>query len=567
MGTVYRKTFTKPLPDDAEIVARKGNRFAKWKDRKGKARTAPLTTGRDGSERIVVESATYLAKFRDGEGIVQEVSTGCRDITAAKAKLAALERRAELVKGNVMTPSEDKIGRHQDTLLETHVAGYITHMEAKGCSQSHIDGTKLRLDVLQRDCGFTRLRQITREAMESWLVQRQTAGMAPRTRNSYLQAVGGFCNWCVEEARLLVNPLAKVGRANEDADKRRNRRSMLPAELQRLLFVTAVRPLAEYGRESVAKDKADVKGKRDTWKAAPLTFDELDAACERARARLKDNPTLIAELVRRGQERALIYKTLALTGLRRGELASVTVGDLRLDSANPVIVLNAANEKARRGAEIAIRADLADDLRGWLKCQTDARSAELEAAGVVSMQGQGRGLAPDTPLFNVPRQLVKVLDRDLEVAGIPKADERGHTLDVHALRHTFATLLSVGGVTPRTAQAAMRHSKMDLTMRVYTDPKSLDVQAALDVLPAWPLNESGEPNTQRATGTDGRTLAPTAHNLVQAESIGDKWGELAESSQEANKARKPKDLRAFQERGRRESNPQPLDRQSSALTN
>ena len=415
------------------------------------------------------------------------------------------------------------------------------------------------------------MRQVTREELERWLVHKQTAGMAPRTRNSYLQAVSGFCNWCVEEARLLVNPLAKVGRANEDADKRRNRRSMLPAELQRVLFVTATRPLAEYGRVSVAKDKAEVKRKRDTWKAAPLTFDELDSACERARDRLKDNPTLIAELVRRGQERALIYKTLALTGLRRGELASVTVGDLRLESANPVIVLNAANEKARRGAEIAIRADLADDLRGWLRCRTDARSAELDATGVVPMQGKGTGLAQDTPLFKVPKQLVKVLDRDLEVAGIAKTDERGHTLDVHALRHTFATLLSVGGVAPRTAQAAMRHSKIDLTMRVYTDPKLLDVQAALDVLPAWPLNESGEPNTQRATGTDGRTLAPTlaptSHNLVQAVSISDKCGELAELPQEVIKARKPKDLRAFQERGRRGSNPQPLDRQSSALTN
>jgi len=32
-----------------------------------------------------------------------------------------------------------------------------------------------------------------------------------------------------------------------------------------------------------------------------------------------------------------------------------------------------------------------------------------------------------------------------------------------------------GGLTPRTAQAAMRHSTIDLTMNVYTDPKLLDV--------------------------------------------------------------------------------------------
>ena len=57
------------------------------------------------------------------------------------------------------------------------------------------------------------------------------------------------------------------------------------------------------------------------------------------------------------------------------------------------------------------------------------------------------------------------------------------------MRHTFGTLLSKGGVTPRTAQAAMRHSKIDLTMNVYTDPKLLDVAGAMDALPALPLGD------------------------------------------------------------------------------
>lgn len=65
-----------------------------------------------------------------------------------------------------------------------------------------------------------------------------------------------------------------------------------------------------------------------------------------------------------------------------------------------------------------------------------------------------------------------------------KRDGRGGTLDVHALRTTFGTMLSKGGVAPRTAQAAMRHSDIRLTMGVYTDPKLLDVRGALDALPA-----------------------------------------------------------------------------------
>ena len=71
-----------------------------------------------------------------------------------------------------------------------------------------------------------------------------------------------------------------------------------------------------------------------------------------------------------------------------------------------------------------------------------------------------------------------------------------------------------GGVAPRTAQAAMRHSSIDLTMNVYTDPALLDVHGALDALPSLPLDGGNDDTTQeslKATGTDDhppRTLAP-----------------------------------------------------------
>ena len=55
------------------------------------------------------------------------------------------------------------------------------------------------------------------------------------------------------------------------------------------------------------------------------------------------------------------------------------------------------------------------------------------------------------------------------------------------MRHTFGTLLSKGGVTPRTAQAAMRHSDVNLTMNTYTDPKLLDVAGAMEAFRRCPL--------------------------------------------------------------------------------
>jgi integrase len=73
-----------------------------------------------------------------------------------------------------------------------------------------------------------------------------------------------------------------------------------------------------------------------------------------------------------GRERALIYKTMVLTGLRKLELASLTVSSLELDGPVTYAILDAANEKNRQGSEIPLRADLAEDLRQWLAEKLDA---------------------------------------------------------------------------------------------------------------------------------------------------------------------------------------------------
>ena len=53
---------------------------------------------------------------------------------------------------------------------------------------------------------------------------------------------------------------------------------------------------------------------------------------------------------------------------------------------------------------------------------------------------------------------------------------------MHALHHTFGTHLSKNGVPPRTAQAATRHSSLDFTMSVYTDPSLLGVAGGMAAL-------------------------------------------------------------------------------------
>ena len=351
MGSIRKKTFTKPLPLNAEVVVVKGETFAKVKPPKGRAVTYPVTTGKDGSQRIVVTSATFVAKFRDGSGIIQEVSTNCRDEGAARSVLAELERRAEMVRSGVLTAAEDRIADHAATPLADHVSGWLTSLRASGNSVRHIEDAERLTHRLCTECGFRSLRDIVASRVESWLSEKLDEDMAARTRNSYLQAVSGFCTWCVRNGRLSVNPLKVVSKADEASDRRRQRRAMTEDELKRLLFVARWRPLAEFGRESVRKDSDAVQSKRGTWTAAPLSFDGLDAAVERARKQLADNPDFVAKLELRGRERALVYKTLLTTGLRKGRrigFREVATSRPRSRASRPVARRAEREESARQ---------------------------------------------------------------------------------------------------------------------------------------------------------------------------------------------------------------------------
>ncbi len=212
-----------------------------------------------------------------------------------------------------------------------------------------------------------------------------------------------------------------------------------------------------------------------------------------------------------------------LTGLRGGELASLTIAQLKLDGPVACAVLDAADEKNRQGSDIPLWADLVVDLRQWLADKLKVLQEEARRRG----KPIPARLPADTPVLHVPRDFARILNRDLKFAGIPKCDERGQTVDVHALRTTFGTHLSKGGVPLRTAQAAMRHGDPQLTANVYTDPKLLDIHGALDALPALPL-DIGMQERQIATDTASAAaefapgFAPKADKREKSWSVRDK---------------------------------------------
>jgi integrase len=517
MGSIFRKQTTRPVPAGAELVDRIRKptgeelaadpalrevveKIARWKDRSGKPRTATVTIAADGSPRINERSATFYAKFRDGEGQVHVVPTGAKTEAGARSVLAELEKRAERVRTGLLTPAESRAADFGRTAIETQLADYRRDMESRMLSPVRIANVAAQLARICRECNFATVASLDGQALARWLADRTAEGMSPGMRNTYRLEAVAFANWLIRTGRRHgSNPFASVPKADAKSNPARKRRALTADELARLLTVARLRPLADLGRATVRIDPPPGKPmKRANWTFAELTFDELEAAAARARERHSGNPALLAAAERTGRERRLIYLTLATTGLRKGELAQLTCGQVSLDSDPPFLTLERGQEKNRQGSTLPLRADVAAELREWLADRAAARQLAASEAAAVRFDPQaarrsnattGRKraepLPPEEPLFEVPSGLLRIMNRDLRTAGIPKRDDRGRTIDVHALRGTFATMLARSGVPMRTAQAVMRHSDPALTANIYTDPRLLDTAAAVEALPSF----------------------------------------------------------------------------------
>jgi len=200
-----------------------------------------------------------------------------------------------------------------------------------------------------------------------------------------------------------------------------------------------------------------------------------------------------------GPDRAMLYRLAVETGLRAGELASLTPASFHLADLDAATVkVTAAYSKHRRDAVLPLRRDVAE-------------------AVVVFIAGK----PADARLFAVPPRTAEMIQTDLAAAReawikdaetkqepeacratafLADTDGSGRVVDFHALRHSFLTRLARSGVVPAVAKSLARHSTIVLTMDHYTHTLIGDERAALDRLPPIQLTAS-VPGAVRATGT------------------------------------------------------------------
>ncbi len=414
MARVFRQTYTQRLPDGQRVkrICRKW--YIEYVDATGRPRRVPGYTDKRATEAYMNELQTGVD--REKAGIID------RQSVELSAGLTA------------------DIQRHTDA--------YRVHLQASGVSGWHLSETTRRLRRVTKDCGFGRLLDIKAESIQLWVTLRTDENMSPRTVNTYTGSLRAFVRWCVADGRMLSDPLVTLAKLDETTDVRRVRRALTEDEVIKLLDIAERRPL--------------------------LDAMTIRRGLHKGQLAAKVKPENRVKLERLGRERRLIYMTMVLTGLRKGELAGLVWGDLSLDDGNAWLTVRACIAKNRKTESLPVRADLADELRTWRsECGNPRDSVRV---------------------FTVPDGLIHILKRDLRMGGI---DPDG--VDVHALRHTTATHLVKGNVAPRTAQTLMRHSDIRLTLNTYTDPRLLDTVSALDALPS--ITRKPDAERQRATGT------------------------------------------------------------------
>ena len=461
---LFKKKITRALPEGAKICRRGDDWYAEWRTGDGKLRKERALVDDDGTARLLCESRTWYCRYRDAKGWLHEVNTKCADRDMAARVAAKYERMRELVESGIMTGTEADAADWAHVSLVEHIKAFRAHNEARGLHSNTVKVWGYYLRTIADECRFHRFADVSRVAVERWLLEQVKGGMGARTFNAHVAAAVSFGNWAVKQGRITVNPFAGIPKRNERADRRRVRRALTYKEAAALLDATRRRPVHD-----ALKGNAGRGEKMDKARAAVS-----NATLDRLRWT--------------GETRAMAYAVMLGTGLRYGELRSIRIGAVHLDHTPPYLELAAKDEKARRGAQIPLQRDLASELGKYL---AERRSRLLGDCSAFP------GAFNDKALFDgLPEKMTKVFDRDLVFAGlatvkttkdrkkrIVKCDDSGRTLDVHCLRHTFITNLAKSGVPLQVAQKAARHSSPVLTSNIYTHLRLDDIAEAVEKLP------------------------------------------------------------------------------------
>ena len=251
-------------------------------------------------------------------------------------------------------------------------------------------------------------------------------GSAPRTVNSHTQALMGALRWAVKAGLIHENPVPSIDKLPDgERHQRCQRRAMTDKDIEGFMEVVA----------------GEDEGIGDHFVRVP---------------------------------QLPMWMTLLRTGMRYGEMRQVTWSDL--DEARAVIRLRNSTTKSGKERTVPIGQDLLRTIvtlkaHQW---RVTGRKATLMDPVFLSPRGDAWGIYST----NINRSLRRLLEK----AGIPRFNEHGKKIDVHALRHTFASCLARNNVEISKTQRLLGHSTPMLTAKHYIHLDTEELRDAIDVL-------------------------------------------------------------------------------------
>jgi len=358
---------------------------------------------------------SWYAAWRDHNGKRRTKCTFTTDKAAAKRIAAKFEADAALRRDGVIDARVESVNDHSRRSIESHLSDYEAKLKAAKRTGGHVSKTLYCIRQAVAFAGFKAAGDITADGVNRYAADRREKGDASRTVQAHLTALKGFTKWLVETDKLPRDPLASIKRPNPKADRRYERRMLLPAEWKWL---------------------------RDTVKGDSFG---MPAA-----------------------QRLLLYETAIQTGLRSAELRSLTRARLFLDGQRPYITCKASDTKNGSEARQYVRPELAAALKKH--AATRKASAPVftmpEDWNVAKMLRADLAAAREAWLDEAKGDAKERKRRD-ESDFLAETNHDGCRLDFHALRHTCGAWLAMSGVHPKVVQTVMRHSTIVLTMDTY----------------------------------------------------------------------------------------------------
>ena len=384
MASVYKRTYRNRQGEATETT----RWYVEFADHTGVYQRLPAFADRRASDELGRKLDRLAGLRASGE---QPDATLLKWLEGLPGKLRDKLTRFGLLEGRSAATSRP---------IREHIADYLDSLSADGRTAEYVKKMESRMTAIVDGLGMRYLTGLSAAKVSRYLADRRSldrkqGGISVKTSNHYLAAVKGFLNWMVRECRASENPLAHLRALNAETDRQHVRRALEADELRRVLTATRTGP-----------------------KRCGMN----------------------------GEERYWLYRLAAETGLRAGEIRSLTRADFDLSGDESTVNVGAKNAKNRKAATLPLRMSTAHELRPFLANKH-----------------------PRTNIFNLPRpeKVVVMLRADLEAAGVQYRDDADRVADFHSLRKSFATLLLRAGVDVRTARDLMRHSTIQMTADVY----------------------------------------------------------------------------------------------------